>query len=207
LEYAGDFLVTAASLMQIKSRMLLPKHQSENEDALEDETENDPRRALVERLLEYQRFQGAAETLRFMRDERAQLFSRPSLAPDLAAALAEANGASPRAEDDGAVLLRDVSTFDLLRALQKVLDRVAEAPVAVIRREPFTLPERVRALTKRLASTREGLTFGALCDDCGTRLEIVITFLAVLEMIARKKAIAVQRALFDEIWIEPAESF
>ena len=205
LEYAGDFLVTAASLMQIKSRMLLPKHESENEDALEDENEADPRRALVERLLEYQRFQSAAETLREMRDERAQLFTRPPLAPDLAQALAEANGASTREEvNDGAVLLRDVSTFDLLRALQKVLDRMEEAPVATIRREPFSLPERLKTLMRRLASTREGLSFGALCEDCQSRLEIVITFLAVLEMIARKKAVAVQRELFDEIWIEAA---
>jgi segregation and condensation protein A len=74
LEYAGDFMVTAATLMQIKSRMLLPQHESANEDEM-DESKNDPRQELVERLLEYQKFQGAADTLRDMREERSQMFS------------------------------------------------------------------------------------------------------------------------------------
>jgi segregation and condensation protein A len=204
LEYAGDFMVTAATLMQIKSRMLLPQHQSENEDEMEDDAKNDPRKELVDRLLEYQRYQEAADTLKELRDERAQMRTRPPISPELAEALAaraDTEIAAPP-EDDGAILLQDISTFDLLRALQKVLDRVAERPVTTIRREPFTLSERLRDVMRRIAVSDSGLTFGDLCDDCNTRLEVVITFLSVLELIARKRIVVQQETLFDEILVK-----
>ncbi len=206
LEYAGDFLVTAASLMAIKSRMLLPKNESANEDEMDDDSKNDPRQELVNRLLEYQRFQEAAETLRELRDERASLYSRPPLAPDTAALLNELSqppeDEATREERETGALLGDISTFDLLRALQKVLERQAERPVALIRREPFTLQERVRGILKRVSSTRTGLSFASLCDDCESRLEVVITFLAVLELIRRNHVTTEQLSLFDEIWVK-----
>lgn len=193
LEYAGDFLVTAASLMQIKARMLLPKQQSANEDAMDDEG-RDPRKELVDRLLEYQKFQEAADTLKDMREVRLDMFGRPPQ-PEVA------KEADEDIEKAAALLLEDVSTFDLLRALQKVLDRLAERPTAVIRREPFTIQERIRDLHRRLAASPEGVTFRAACDDCETRLEVVITFLAVLELIRRGRARVEQKELFDEIYI------
>lgn len=202
LDYAGEFLVTAATLMQIKARMLLPKHQSENEDELSDEKGKDPRKELVQRLLEYQQYQEAANALKEMREERAQMWTRPRLSPELAEALADRMEEAKRAEDDGALLLQDISTFDLLRALQKVLDRVQERPVATIRREPFTLAERVKGVFARIKDSVEGATFGMLCEDCQTRLEVVITFLSVLELISRKRIVVIQDQLFDEILVK-----
>lgn len=208
LEYAGDFLVTAATLMAIKSRMLLPKHQSANEDEMEDDSSNDPRQELVNRLLEYQRFQDAADTLRGLREERSALYSRPTLPSDVAQMLEEASNPiddfdlEAREQEQTGALLGDISTFDLLRVLQKVLDRQIEAPVATIRREPFTLSERVRQVLKRVSSTRIGLSFEEICDDCESRLEIVITFLAVLELIRRNHVSIEQLSLFDEIWVK-----
>ncbi|HEY0074760.1 MAG TPA: segregation/condensation protein A [Abditibacteriaceae bacterium] len=196
LEYAGDFLVTAASLMQIKARMLLPKQQSANEDALEDEG-RDPRKELVDRLLEYQKFQEAADTLKDLRDVRLDTFARP---PQAQSEVISGDEEDP--EKAAALLLEDVSTFDLLRALQKVLDRLAERPTALIRREPFTIQERIRDLHRRIALAPEGITFRAACDDCETRLEVVITFLAVLELIRRGRARVEQKELFDEIFIK-----
>ena len=114
---------------------------------------------------------------------------------------AGADNVADEAFEDSA-LLQDISTFDLLRALQKVLDRVQERPVTLVRRETFTLGERVREVLRRLNAHRDGLSFGALCEDCHTRLEIVITFLAVLEIIRRGRVVVSQRALFDEITIE-----
>lgn len=195
LEYAGDFLVTSASLMQIKARMLLPKQQSANEDALEDEG-RDPRKELVDRLLEYQKFQEAADTLKDLRDVRLDTFSRPPQAQSEVT-----DGGEDDPEKAAALLLEDVSTFDLLRALQKVLDRLAERPTSLIRREPFTIQERIRDLHRRIALAPEGITFRAACDDCETRLEVVITFLAVLELIRRGRARVEQKELFDEIYI------
>lgn len=185
LDYAGDFLLTAATLLQIKARMLLPPKQSQNEDVL-DAADADPRAQLVRQLLEYQQFQSAAEELSQRRDDRAQLFARttPEVSPS----------------ENEPLRLDGVSTFDLLRALRRVMERQATRPVATIRRrEPFSLPERLRELLMRL---RDGAqTFGALCDDCESRLEIVITFLAVLELVRRGRAQAQQLSLFDEIEI------
>jgi len=191
IEYAGDFLVTAATLMQIKVRMLLPKTESANEEELEGD-EDDPRQALVNRLLEYQRLQEAAETLKDLGEERALQFPRPPV--DLKAI------SSPDA-DDVSKLLNDVSTFDLLRALQRVMTRMKERPVALVRREPFSLAERTRGLFSRIADAGRALTFDALCDDCEARIEVVITFLAVLELIRRSRIIVSQAELFGEIWV------
>ena len=200
IEYAGDFCVTAATLMQIKSRMLLPKNESANEDEVE-EDENDPRAELVNRLLEYQRMQGAAQTLQEMRDERSLLMSRPAFPfeSSVPAETIESSRSTPEA--DAASLLKDVSTFDLLRALSRVLQKIEARPVALVRREPFSIGERTRGVLQRLKSG-ETLNFEMLCDDCESRLEVVITFLSILELVRRGKAQINQRATFDEIWIE-----
>ncbi len=192
-DYAGDFLVTAATLMQIKARMLLPKAQSQNEDIL-DEDLVDPRAGLVEQLLELQRFQDAADDLKQKREEWADIFRRPVLARQLNLFGDE--------EDNVSLSLGDVSSFDLLSALKRVLKRLEDAPVALVRREPFTLPERLKALTARIYHTPGGATFEWLCDDCASRLEIVITFLAVLELIKRGRLKVRQLTLFDEIFLE-----
>ncbi len=195
-DYAGDFLVTAATLMQIKARMLLPKTQSQSEEVMAQD-EADPRAELVERLLEYGRIRVAAEELRQKREARDDLFARPLEAakfqPDFDAELSQA------------LLLAEVSSFDLLSALRRVLHRMEERPVALVRREAFTLPDRLRGITVRLYHSGE-LSFEALCDDCQSRLEVVVTFLAILELIRRGQARVRQLTLFDEIWLEGARS-
>ncbi len=191
-ERAGDFLVTAATLMQIKSRMLLPKNESANEEILEQD-EADPRTELVNRLLEYQKIQEAAQSLREKREERADLFAR--VAP---------NAADFDAENAESLLLAEVSSFDLLAALRRVLKRVEERPVALVRREAWSLADRLRDLQGRLNNAEEALSFAALCDDCQSRLEVVITFLAILELIRRGKIGVRQSANFEEIWLETA---
>lgn len=196
-DMAGDFLVTAATLMQIKARMLLPRAASENEDSMDEEIV-DPRAELVERLLEYQRIQEAAEELRDKREARSDLFAR---SPD---ALKSSWNAFD-AELSQSLLLSDVSSFDLLSALKRVLKRLEEAPVALVRREPFSLTERLKDVEWRLIGAGR-LNFDALCEDCHNRLEVVVTFLAILELIRRGRARVRQSALFEEIWIENHKS-
>ena len=206
IDYAGDFLVTAATLMQIKARMLLPKQQSANEDAMEAEKGNDPRQELVDRLLEYQKYQEAADSFKEMREKREMMFTR------VVPLQSTLDGLVTHTADDQALaeslLLQNVSSFDLLRALQRVLNRVAEKPVALVRREPFSLPERMKDVYARIAQAHEGTTFGALCEDCESRLEVVITFLSLLELIRRSRVVVEQPRAFEEIVvrkrIEPA---
>ena len=189
---AGDFLVTAATLMQIKARMLLPQTQSQSEEVLDEDA--DPRAELVERLLEYQRIQGAAQELREARETRADLFAR---SPD---ALKQSWNFFD-AEASQSLLLSDVSSFDLLSALKRVLKRLEEAPVALVRREPFSLDQRLKDVEWRIIGAGQ-LSFDALCEDCQNRLEVVVTFLAILELIRRGRARVRQADLFEEIWIE-----
>lgn len=203
---AGEFLVTAATLMQIKSRMLLPQRESANEDAMRMEPGRDPRRELVEKLLEYERFQAAALGLRGKREERELVFPRAAPFEQTLRELPDLSSEDQaRAE---ALLLANVSSFDLLQALKRVLDRVAEPPIATIAREPFTIQERTREVWARLRGGEA--TFGALCEDCESRLEVVITFLAVLELIRRGRAVVRQEEAFEEIFLAPnveAEKF
>lgn len=196
---AGDFLVTAATLMQIKSRMLLPQRESASEDAMRMEAGSDPRRELVEKLLEYERFQAAAAGLRDKREERELVFPRASPWEQTLRDLPEL-GLEDQARAE-ALLLANVSSFDLLQALKRVLDRVSGPPTATIAREPFTIQERTRAVWEQLKGGEA--TFGALCEDCESRLEVVITFLAVLELIRRGRAIVRQEVAFEEIFLAP----
>src|SRR5690606_20266488 len=128
------------------------------------------------------------------------LLGRPPLPPELSVPPETADLARSTPEADAASLLKDVSTFDLLRALSRVLQKIEERPVALVRREPFTIGERTRGVLARLRSS-EQLNFEMLCDDCQSRLEVVVTFLAVLELVRRGKAQVRQRTAFDEIWI------
>lgn len=192
----GDFLVTAATLMQIKARMLLPKTESENEDSM-DEENVDPRAELVERLLEYQRIQEAAEELRDKREARADLFAR---SPESL----KGSWNDYDAEISQSLLLSDVSSFDLLSALKRVLKRLEEAPIGLVRREPFSLDQRLKDVEWRILGAGR-LSFDELCEDCQNRLEVVVTFLAILELIRRGLAQVRQSALFEEIIIEKAE--
>lgn len=191
VDAAGDFLVTAATLMQIKSRMLLPKNESANEDSMQPESADDPRRELVDRLLEYQRFQSAAHSLQELKTEREQLFARHVSLSDTLDDLGDG-------ELPPTVALQNVSSFDLLRALQRVLDRMQEAPVALVQREPFTIGTRTRDLWARLKNLSRA-NFELLCYDCQSRLEVVITFLAVLELIRRGRLTVQQEVAFGEI--------
>ena len=153
----------------------------------------DPRAELVEQLLELQRIQDAADDLRQKREVWTDIFRRPVLAKQL----------SLFGEDDFLSLSPgEVSSFDLLSALKRVLKRLEEAPVALIKREPFTLPERLKTLSARIYNLSGGASFEILCDDCTSRLEVVITFLAVLELIKRGNLKVRQLTLFDEIYLE-----
>lgn len=190
LEYAGDFLVTAATLMQIKARMLLPRADDAGGDEAAEEEGLDPRQELVERLLEYQRMKEAALNLADLREQRSLQFARPPVP------VSSLDNAAPQ------LVLDEISSFDLLRALQRVLLRMAERPVALVRRDPFSLSERVQSVLNRLGSG--SLTFAQLCEDCESRLEVVITFLALLELIRRHRIEVLQKKLFDDIQVKLA---
>lgn len=162
LDVAGEFLVMAATLIHIKSRMLLPP--GENED--EEEEEGDPREELIRRLLEYQRFKEAAEEL-----ERRELLSR-----DVFVRRSEAP------EEAGTVGFESLSLFDLLSALRHVLERFPEERIHEVTLDTISVREKMSFLLDELRR-RGKVIFQSLFETATSRLEVVVTFLAMLELV------------------------
>ncbi|MBI3597804.1 MAG: segregation/condensation protein A [Nitrospirae bacterium] len=181
LAVAGDFLVMAATLIHIKSKMLLPPSETD-----EEEEDEDPRTELVMRLLEYQRFKDAAQGLEAREQEWREVFHRP----------VSLGSGEPTDE----INLVDLSLFDLLEALRGVMQRAPEKKDLEIVVDALSVQERMGLILDRL-DAQESITFASLFDDDTTRLAMVVTFLALLELIRLKRLRILQTELFGAIRI------
>lgn len=181
LEVAGEFLVMAATLIHIKSRMLLPVE--ETADTLE---EMDPRFELVQRLLEYQAFKDAALGLREKEEEHEGVFSRRSAMED-------------EVGEEEQEFLFDVNLFDLIGAFKKVLE-TAPPEVMEVTRATLTVKDRMSVIIETLQGA-EALRFEDLFKDDFTRGHLVVTFVALLELLRLGLARAYQEREFGEIWV------
>ena len=164
LNLAGEFLVMAATLVHIKSRMLLPVPELEGEE----EEGVDPREELIERLLEYQKYKEASE----------MLASRTMLGRDVFARAPE-----PVAETPGEQPPLDVSIFALVEALKDILERSPEENVLEVSADRFTVADKINSVLETLAASGGTATFEALFERGAPRGEIIVTFLAVLELV------------------------
>src|SRR3954447_24682319 len=167
LDVAGEFLVMAATLIHIKSRMLLPRVDPTQEDP-----DEDPREALVRRLLEHQKFKAAAELLH----ERETLRSAQWMRPD--GPIAEIAGEAPEPEVE-------VDLFSLIAAFRTVVERAKQRPKVYLPAEQIAIEDRIEQLMAKLSET-EACGFEDLFNDVQSRAGIVVTFLAMLEMIRLK---------------------
>jgi segregation and condensation protein A len=183
LDVAGEFLVMAATLIHIKSRMLLP--MADDEDDAEEGT--DPRQELVRRLLEYQRFKDAADQL-----ERRELLTRDVFVRSVAPA-----------EEIPAPGFREVSVFELLTALKRVLDRLPKDVVHEVMLEKITMREKMTLLLDQLR-TQGKILFESLFAEVTTRMEVVVTFLAMLELVKVRAIRIFQEEATGPIQIEAA---
>jgi len=191
IDVCGEFLVMAAQLLEIKSRTLLPQEERPKEE--EDEA-GDPRAELVARLLEYKRYKHVAEELRARAELQRFVFSRRALA----------NGDGNGGEPQPALELSDVSAFDLWAAFQNVLSRVKEPADGEVVRARFTVAQKMAAVASRLKwSKEEGIRFEDLFEEAVTRLELVVTFLALLELIRLRRVRVAQERTFGEIRVYP----
>lgn len=189
LDVAGEYLVMAATLLLIKSRTLLPA----SEEDLEEE-ELDPRANLVRQLLEYQRYREAA----------LELSERPLLNRDVfgrAALDTDAEGIAELAGDEGPPRVR-ATVWDLFAAFRRVLDRAREVePVHEVEFEQVSLRDRARQLLDTLRTAR-CLDFESLFEEGASRLDVVVTFLALLELVRLQAVTATQEERFGRIVIE-----
>ena len=176
LEIAGEYLVMAATLLHIKSRMLLPADPTAAE-----EEEDDPRAGLVQQLLEYQRFRQAAENLQAMETRRGLIWTRDGVPEEFA---------------DEELLAVDM--FDLLQAFRALVGRLGEEAQLRLRRDTVSVAEKIAWLSDLLRE-RRSVVLTTLFEELPTRLDRIATFLAVLEMMRMATIVAFQRKLFGEI--------
>lgn len=186
LEIASDYLAQLASLIEYKSKQLLPQPKEE----LEDNYEEDQRERLVQRLLEYQRFKEIREELESFYEQRQALYSRPGMDFTL---WEEA-------------VSKDVvhgSAYDLYKAMSRLWRRKQlEEPLPVrYTVKEISLEERVLHLRARFSSLPDHFSFETLLEDCDSKPMFIVTFLAVLDL-ARQQKIWIQMDAQENIWIQ-----
>ncbi len=183
LDIAGEFIVMAATLMQIKSRMLLPPE----EVPAQEQEEEDPRSELVKKLLEYKKFKEAADKLAEIEATTSQSYTRKTEERPL-----------PEIEDESAFF--EASIFDLLSAFSKILKEVPKDTFYKIIKDKFTVGDKIHDILHMLVNEPK-LYFGNLFKKAESKFEIVVTFLAVLELIRLREIMIVQKEPFGEIEI------
>jgi segregation and condensation protein A len=181
LDVAGDFMVMAATLIHIKAKMLVPVDPTE---AQGEEEQEDPREALVQRLLEFQRYKEAAGILHQQAQIRAAQWTRP-------------DGVVPRFDDAGEEML-EAGLYDLIAAFKELLDRRKALIAHEVESDGPPVEQRMDEL---LAMIREGesLEFLELFASLDTKAQMIVTFLALLELVRLKRVRVYQRGMFGGI--------
>jgi segregation and condensation protein A len=185
LDVAGEFLLMAATLLHIKSKMLLPKIVEED---LEEE-EDDPRAELVRRLLEYQKYKEVSETLEHLPQLGRDLFTR--VAPE------------PEVLEESEAGFAAVGLFDLLAALQDVLKESPEPFVHEVSLEQLSIKDRINTILSSLQG-HESMAFADLFSAGIKRNEMIVTFLALLELVKLRMVRFMQNTRHGIIWMFPA---
>ncbi|MFA4888286.1 MAG: segregation/condensation protein A [Candidatus Omnitrophota bacterium] len=179
---AGEFMVMAATLMQIKSKMLLPA-----EVCIAEEEPEDPRAELVRRLLEYEKFKEIAEGLRQRETSQQEVFKRPKV---------EIQNDSPG--EKGTYF--EASIFDLINAFSAALKDIPKELFYEVIKDEFTIEEKTHEILHRLLVS-PSLSVSELFTKAKNKLEIIVIFLAILELIRIKEIVACQNELFRDIQI------
>ena len=179
IELAGEFFVLAATLMRIKVQMLLRR----------DDEQEDPREELVRNLFEYKKIVEAARSFQTMEEERLKQFTRP----------VPQHEKEYRGEPEF-----ELTMFEIMRAFREVAAQLEDEPVNEIELEAFTIEEKAEVILAAL-SRDEQVRFRDLFAGISTRLEMIVTFIAMLELMKRLTVKVRQESAFGEIWIYRAE--
>ncbi len=188
VELSGEFLVTAAALSYLKSKTLLPP---EPEPEVEEQEAEDPAVELQRRLAQYHIYKEAAGRLDSARRLRERIFLRP---------LTEDSGV-----ESGFVTLKDVSLFDMVGAVNDMLKRAVPEPAGRVVLPRLTVPDRIEEIMLRLRTERREIAFAELVGMPATRAEIIVTFLALLELIRRQEVDVHQEAPRGDILVTAAQ--
>ena len=194
LNVAGEFVVMAATLELIKSRMLLPADEDGDEAAGDDDDDEgrDPRWDLVRQLVEYKRYKDAASKLQEREAEREGVFA-PGGAPLVGGD-----------DDPSSKPLGDLGLFDLLTAFQEVLANAPVEPLGEIEPVLWTVPDKIARILDVLRRAPGGVAFSRLFTPASPRGEIIVTFLALLELLRQRRVAVAQPEPFTEIVVTAA---
>lgn len=190
LEIAGEFIVMAATLIYIKSKMLLPQETMD-----EDEEGQDPRAELVRKLLEYQAFKEAAKELSLLEGERGKIFTRQIADYYLA-------NLDP---EDVEIDTFSANLFDLLSAFQTALSKISKESLHEVFEQVISIEEKTTEIRRRLTECKK-ITFSELFGKVRSRNLLIVTFLAVLELTRTRFIRVRQDQHFQEIYIEKRDS-
>ena len=186
LDVAGEFLLMAATLLHIKSRLLLPQVV---EDGGEEAEEEDPRAELVRRLLEYQKYKEAAGQLETLPQLNRDLFARSAPAPEVS--------------EEGEGEFVSIGLYELVQALQQLLKERPAPLVHEVSSEQLSVAERINQILSALQG-QQSLAFTELFTPEGGRHEVIVTFLAMLELVKMRLLHLLQNQRFGTIWLSPA---
>lgn len=179
LNIAGEFLVMAATLMQIKSKMLLPAQESKEEEEI------DPRQELVNRLLEYEKFKEIAQNLRQREQDQKEVFKRPPMEAEK-----DIPGEVP--------VYFEASIFDLINAFSKAIDEIPREMFYEVIKDEFTVEQKIHDILHLLLVV-DSVALSELFNKAKHKIEIIVTFLAILELTRMKEIVARQKSVFAEI--------
>jgi segregation and condensation protein A len=192
MELSSDFIYMAATLIHIKSKMLLPKDPELEKIS----PEEDPRQELVERLVEHQKYKDAAEMLQQKRMLEEAAWSNPQIRQFLT-------------EDEVLNPGLDVSLFDLVKTFQAVLERAKNRPIFEVGREDVNVPDMIRFLRDTLlrAPRNQAISVTELLERQRSPRAMLCLFLAILELVKRQAIHLQQKEAFADILLAPAENF
>jgi len=188
MDVAGEFIYTAALLIHIKSKMLLPRAP-----AGPDDTQEDPRRELVERLLEHERFKNAAQMLHEKQMLEAASWTNP--------------GAREFKEDEGAEPEIAADTTDLVRIFRDILDRARNRPILDVQEDTVTVGQMIQFLARRLTMEDRPVALRRLLSHTKSERALIALFLALLEMVRLQAILLRQDRHFSEIFIKKHTGF
>jgi len=186
LEVAGEFILMAATLIQIKVRMLLPRTEEEIEE------EEDPRADLVRQILEYKRYKEVAESLSDIEVQQRRLYPR--------AFFSWAKKFKGKDKISNKEFLKDVSLFDLLSAFKTVLDNMPKVTAHEVAALGVTIEDQIEFLMEQLKA-KERIGFREIIEQLKERIIVIVTFMAILELIKTHQIRIQQASVFGDIWI------
>jgi segregation and condensation protein A len=184
LDNAGEYILVAATLIRIKSRMLLPR-------GIDDDDSADPREELTTALLEYGKFREAGEILREKREFESRLVC-----------VSGSNGD----RSSGAVLDRSTTLFDLLTAFHEIMEGFRDESTYLIDRQEITIEDRIEVILRKLED-KQFATFEELFADVRVKVIAIVTFAAILEMVKTRQITIRQSVAFSEIRVYRTDRF